>query len=94
VCCVLFKCGVLFCVMCVLRVLCPIVVPLPPGKNQFAVKINNNNNSIQYISVYNGTFIVTLPSHNMFRPYTAIIRYLYFAKFVASYGMSNFSYHV
>jgi hypothetical protein len=30
---------VLFCVMCL------IVVPLPPGKNPFAVKINNNNNN-------------------------------------------------
>jgi hypothetical protein len=26
-------------------VLCLIVVPLPPGKNQFAVKLNNNNNN-------------------------------------------------
>jgi hypothetical protein len=39
VCCVLFECGVLFCVLCV------IVVPLPPGTNPFAVKINNNNNN-------------------------------------------------
>jgi hypothetical protein len=36
VCCVLFGCGVLFCVLCV------IVVLLPPGTNPFAVKINNN----------------------------------------------------
>jgi hypothetical protein len=28
------------CVICVLRL---IVVPLPPGKNTFAVKINNNS---------------------------------------------------
>jgi hypothetical protein len=28
--------------MCVICVSCPIVVPLPPGKNPFAVKINNN----------------------------------------------------
>jgi hypothetical protein len=33
----LFECGVLFCVLCL------IVVPLPPGKNPFAVKINNNS---------------------------------------------------
>jgi hypothetical protein len=33
----------LFCVMCVIYVLCLIAVPLPPGKNPFAVKINNNN---------------------------------------------------
>jgi hypothetical protein len=26
-------------------VCCPIVVPLPPGRNPFAVKINNNNNN-------------------------------------------------
>jgi hypothetical protein len=26
-------------------VLCLIVVPLPPGKNPFAVQINNNNNN-------------------------------------------------
>jgi hypothetical protein len=32
--------------MCVVCVLCHIVVPLPPGKNTFAVKINNNNNII------------------------------------------------
>jgi hypothetical protein len=37
VCCVLFECGVLFCVMCVICALCLIVVSLPPGKNPFAV---------------------------------------------------------
>jgi hypothetical protein len=31
---------VLFCVMCV------IAVPLPPGTNPFAVKINNNNGNV------------------------------------------------
>jgi hypothetical protein len=31
--------------MCVICVLCFIVVPLPPGKNPFAVKINNNSNN-------------------------------------------------
>jgi hypothetical protein len=31
--------------VCVIYVLCLIVVPLPPGKNQFAVKINNNNDN-------------------------------------------------
>jgi hypothetical protein len=36
---------VLFCVMCVIIVLCLIVVPLPPGQYLFAVKINNNNNN-------------------------------------------------
>jgi flagellar biogenesis protein FliO len=34
---------VLFCVMCIICVLCLIVVRLPPGRNPFAVKINNNN---------------------------------------------------
>jgi hypothetical protein len=29
--------------MCVICALCLIVAPLPPGKNPFAVKINNNN---------------------------------------------------
>jgi hypothetical protein len=51
--CVLFECGVLFCVLCL------IVVPLPPGTNPFAVEINdddddddnnnnNNNKSIKF----------------------------------------------
>jgi hypothetical protein len=39
--CVLFERGVLFCVMCVICVLRLIVVPLPPGKAPFAIKINN-----------------------------------------------------
>jgi hypothetical protein len=45
VCSVLFERSVLFCVMCVICVLCLIVVSLPPGKNPFAVKINNSNNN-------------------------------------------------
>jgi hypothetical protein len=51
--------GVLFCAMCVICVLCVIVVPLPPGKTPFAVKINNNNISrflllkyILYVHMY------------------------------------------
>jgi hypothetical protein len=32
---------VLFCVMCVICVLCLIVVPLLPGRNPFAININN-----------------------------------------------------
>jgi hypothetical protein len=36
---------VLFWVMCVVCV-CLIVVRLPPGRNPFAVKINNNNNNV------------------------------------------------
>jgi hypothetical protein len=34
---VVFECSVLFCVVCV------IVVPLPPGENLFALKIDNKN---------------------------------------------------
>jgi hypothetical protein len=34
---------VLFCVTYVICVLCLIVVTLPPDKNPFVVKINNNN---------------------------------------------------
>jgi hypothetical protein len=41
--------GVLFCVMYVVRVLCLIVVPLPQGKNPFAVKINNNE--IKFVAI-------------------------------------------
>jgi hypothetical protein len=33
--------------MCVVCVLCLVVVPLPPGENPFAVKINNDNNKNQ-----------------------------------------------
>jgi hypothetical protein len=35
--------------MCVC-VLCLIVVPLPPGKNTFAVQLNNNNKKVTYAS--------------------------------------------
>jgi hypothetical protein len=38
--------------------------------------------------------IALFPSHNMFRPYTAIIKCVQFAKIVALYGMSNFSSHI
>jgi hypothetical protein len=31
--------------MCI-RVLCLIIVPLPPGKTPFAAQINNNNNKV------------------------------------------------
>jgi hypothetical protein len=37
---------VLFYVVCVICVLGLIVVPLPPGKNPLAVKINNNNKNM------------------------------------------------
>jgi hypothetical protein len=33
-----------FCVTCVICLLCLIVLPLPPDKNPFAIKINNSNN--------------------------------------------------
>jgi hypothetical protein len=32
-------------ILCDVSYLCFIVVPLSPGKNSFAVKINNNNNN-------------------------------------------------
>jgi hypothetical protein len=40
VCCVLFERGVIWC-----DVLCLTVAPLSPGKNPFAVQLNNNNNN-------------------------------------------------
>jgi hypothetical protein len=47
VCVVLSERGMLFCVICVVLYL--IVVPLPPGKNQFAVKLSNNNKKNSFI---------------------------------------------
>jgi hypothetical protein len=47
-CAVLFELRVLFCVKCIISVLCLIIVPLLLGKNQSAVQINkqiNNNNN-------------------------------------------------
>jgi hypothetical protein len=46
---------VLFYVMCLVCVLCLIVVPLTPGENPFAVKINNNNNN-------NKSDLITVPA--------------------------------
>jgi hypothetical protein len=43
-CAVLRSIVVLFCLMCVIGVLCVIVVPLSSGITPLAVKINNNNN--------------------------------------------------
>jgi hypothetical protein len=42
---------VLFSVVCVVCVLCLIVVPLPPDKNPFAVKINNINRVKEYVPI-------------------------------------------
>jgi hypothetical protein len=42
---------VLFCVKCVICLLYLIVVPLPPDKNPFAVKINNSNNNNSSITL-------------------------------------------
>jgi hypothetical protein len=44
---VLFCVMCIVCVLCLACVLCLIVVPLPPGENQVAVKINKNNNKIK-----------------------------------------------
>jgi hypothetical protein len=59
VCCVLFECGVLFCVMCVICALCLIVVPLPPSKNPFAVKINN-----KIITGFTNVYLLTAESRD------------------------------
>jgi hypothetical protein len=45
---------VLFCVIVCVCVLCLIVVPLPPGENPFAVKINI------YLSIYNEQTVITV----------------------------------
>jgi hypothetical protein len=44
ICIVFIVCSVAF-IVCGVCVLWLIVVPLPSGKNSFAVKINNNNNN-------------------------------------------------
>jgi hypothetical protein len=36
----------LLCVICAICVLCLIVVPLPPDKTPFAIKINNNKKRV------------------------------------------------
>jgi hypothetical protein len=49
VCCALFESGRLFCMLYpMIRVL-----PLPPGKNQFAVKVNKNKNTWSRLWMYN-----------------------------------------
>jgi hypothetical protein len=47
VCCVLFQHNVLFCVKCIFRMLCLIVVILPQGIITFVVRTNNNEIKIQ-----------------------------------------------
>jgi hypothetical protein len=64
VCCVLFECGVLFCVMCVICVLYIIVVPLPPGKNPLAVKMDNNDN--YNICSSCSSLLWVLPAYSLF----------------------------
>jgi type IV secretory pathway component VirB8 len=51
---------VLFCGMYVVCVLCLIVVPLRPGENPFAVKINNNNNKTEPTSQGNSHILVKI----------------------------------
>jgi hypothetical protein len=53
--------GVLFCVICVL---CLIIVPLTPGRNPFAVKINNNNKMFLEL-----TFLIFICELVLHRPY-------------------------
>jgi hypothetical protein len=38
-------------------VFCLIVVPLPPGKNPFAVQLNNNNNNNNNTNNNNNNFV-------------------------------------
>jgi hypothetical protein len=45
---------VLFCVMLVVCVLCLIVVPLPPGENPYAVKINNIDKIFYFMKTFGG----------------------------------------
>jgi hypothetical protein len=61
-CCVLFERGVLFCVICVICVLCLIVIPLTPGRNPFAVKINNKNILKKQKEAYEITLLSVYPS--------------------------------
>jgi hypothetical protein len=44
---------VLFCAMCVVCVLCLNVVPLPPGENPFAIKINNKSTRLYVVTPEN-----------------------------------------
>lgn len=54
-CAVLFQRDVICCVMCIIDVLCLVVVPLPSGRNQFVVQINNNYNPVQTQSLITQT---------------------------------------
>jgi hypothetical protein len=64
---------VLFYVMCVVCVLCLIVVPLPPGENPYAVKINNNNNYFGFAANSKRQRLISTPTYG-FTFYTV---YLY-----------------
>jgi hypothetical protein len=70
-CAVLCLSVVCYFVWCVTCELCLIVVPLPPGKNPFAVKIsnnsNNNNNEIITLGWINQTILSHLIDLN-FKP--------------------------
>jgi hypothetical protein len=46
---------VLFCVMCVILCVASYCIPLPPGTNTFAVKINNNKNN--KIDIYSALWV-------------------------------------
>jgi hypothetical protein len=52
-CAALFERRVLFSVICAICVLYLIAVSLPPGKNQFAVQLNNNiyNNTLSDVNM-------------------------------------------
>jgi hypothetical protein len=52
------------------------------------------SNYTQYNSVNNATISITPSLHDMFRPQTAITRYLSYANTVPLYKMSSFSRHI
>jgi hypothetical protein len=57
----------------------------------FTILIHNNiTDFIQYISFYSAYYYIPPSSHNMFRPYMVINKFLQFAKNFALYLRSNF----
>jgi hypothetical protein len=51
--------------MCVICVLCLIVVPLPPGRNPFAVKINNNLKKNDGLKGFGHSFVRQESNHTL-----------------------------
>jgi hypothetical protein len=67
--------------MCVICVLGLIVVPLPPGKYPFAVKLNNNNNNF-YVCL---TFLLCIRSRKFIRNISNVL-----LDYTASYAVCMF----